>query len=212
VGVHAGFVVGIGRGNIGIMSAYPDAMSLREARRLFFKRSNLGEDGGYSRRWVRVESKPIPFYFPNWKARVAAARLHDLHHIAADYATDWPGEVEISAWEIASGCARYHAAWLLDIGGFNAGLVFAPRRLFRAFVRGRHTPTNLYKEGFADAQLDHVTVGMLRDRLDLKKPTPKANATDITLFVFWCVVVILVCDVPPLLGLAFLWLIGRKLF
>jgi hypothetical protein len=194
------------------MSAYPDAMSLREARRLFFERSNLGEDGGYSCRWVRIVSKPIPFYFPNWKARVAAARLHDLHHIATDYATDWPGEVEISAWEIASGCARYHAAWLLDIGGFNAGLLLAPRRLFQAFVRGRHTPTNLYKEGFADAQLDHVTVGMLRDRLGVKTPTPKAATTDVTLFVLSCALVMLVCDVLPLLGLALLWLIGYKLF
>src|SRR4030095_2853358 len=63
----------------------------------------LSPDGGYSDRWVRVETKPIPFYFPNWPSRVAAARLHDLHHIATDYETDWPGEAEIAAWEIASG-------------------------------------------------------------------------------------------------------------
>ena len=136
--------------------------------------------------------------------------LHDLHHIATDYATDWPGEVEISAWEIASGCARYSAAWLLDLAGFNAGLVLAPRRLFRAFVRGRHTPTNLYKQRFVDAELDSVTVGMLRDRLGLNAAIPKASITDIVLFIFCCVVVVLICDVLPLIGVVLLWSIAHK--
>src|SRR5437762_12518544 len=129
------------------MARYPDGLSLFEARALFFRDAKLGPDGGYSDRWVRVETKPIPFYFPNWPARVAAARLHDLHHIAAEYETDWPGEAEIAAWEIASGCARYHAAWILNFGAFGAGLVVAPRRLFGAFLRGRDAKTNLYKTG-----------------------------------------------------------------
>ena len=115
--------------------AYPDDMSLLEARALFFMRSNLGADGGYSSRWVRVEA-PIPVGFPNWQGRGAAARQHDLHHIALAYKTDWPGEVEIAAREIASGCRGYFAAWLLDLGGMNVGMLIAPRRMFRAFVRG----------------------------------------------------------------------------
>jgi hypothetical protein len=94
---------------------YSDGLSLLEARALFFRDAKLGPDGGYGDRWVRVETKPIPFYFPNWRSRVAAARLHDLHHLATDYETDWPGEAEIAAWEIASGCARYHAAWILKL-------------------------------------------------------------------------------------------------
>ena len=75
------------RAKIRIMNRYPDEMLLEDARTLFFKRSNLGEDGGYSSRWVRVKSKPLPFYFPNSRSRVAAARLHDLHHIATEYET-----------------------------------------------------------------------------------------------------------------------------
>src|SRR5438445_3512689 len=86
---------------------YPDGLSLLEARALFFRDAKLGPDGGYGDRWVRVETKPIPFYFPNWPARVAAARLRDLHHIAAVYDTDGPGAGETAAWEIACGCARY---------------------------------------------------------------------------------------------------------
>src|SRR5207248_2637328 len=115
-------------GDIAHVNAYPDTMSLREARDLFFARSNLGPGGGYARRWVRVETKPLPFYFPNCSARAAAARVHDLHHIATNYKTDWPGEAEISAWEIGGGCGHYYAAWILDLGGWGAGLIVAPRR------------------------------------------------------------------------------------
>jgi hypothetical protein len=193
------------------MSPYPDEMSLHDARELFFRLGNLGPDGGYSSRWVRLETKPFPFYFPNWGARVAAARLHDLHHIAADYATDWPGEVEISAWEIASGCAHFHAAWILDLGGFYAGIFIAPTRLFRAFLRGRRARTNLYQQGFDNSCLKEMTVGMLRDQLGLRVAPPKANAKDIGLFLFWCLASLLIWLPPWLLGLVLVWLIVRRL-
>jgi len=167
------------------MSCYPDAMSLRDARTLFFERGNLGADGGYSRRWVRVESKPIAFYFPNCRSRVAAARLHDLHHIVAEYDTDWAGEAEIAGWEIASGCTHYYAAWVLNLGAFAVGLLIAPKSLFRAFVRGRHTRTNLYHTGFSELQLDDITVGILRARLAVGAPNVKARASDVAMFAVW---------------------------
>jgi hypothetical protein len=185
-------------------------MSLDEARKLFFQRASLGEDGGYSSRWVRVESKPFPFYFPNSRSRVAAARLHDLHHIAAEYETDWPGEAEISAWEIASGFSGYHAAWILDLGGLYAGIAVAPRRLFRAFVRGRHTATNLYKKGIDESRLSEITVGSLRDALGLKAPVGRARATDIALFSFWCAFAVLVWAILPLVALILIWLVARR--
>ena len=167
------------------MSCYPDTMSLRNARTLFFERGNLGADGGYSSRWVRVESKPIAFYFPNCRSRVAAARLHDLHHIVAEYGSDWPGEAEIAAWEIASGCTHYYAAWILNLGAFAVGLIVAPKNLFRAFVRGRHSRTNLYHTGFSELQLDDVTVGILRARLAVGAPSVKARARDVAMFALW---------------------------
>ena len=167
------------------MSSYLDAMTLREARAVFFERGNLGSDGGYSDRWVKVEAKPIPFYFPNTKARVAAARLHDLHHIAADYATDWPGEIEIAGWEIASGCGRFSVAWALNLGAFAVGLFLEPRRLFRAFVRGRRAPTNLYHSEFDDSQLDQTTVGELRDWLGSHESQPRIAKGDLAAFALW---------------------------
>ena len=178
------------------MSCYPDAMSLRDARTLFFERGNLGADGGYSKRWVRVESKPIAFYFPNCRSRVAATRLHDLHHIAAEYDTDWAGEAEIAGWEIASGCTHYYIAWVLNFGAFAVGLIVAPKSLFRAFVRGRRARTNLYHTGFSELQLDDVTVGMLRARLAVGAPSVKARASDVAMFFVWSAAAILWLLVP----------------
>ena len=191
------------------MARYPDDLSLRTARALFFQDAKLGSDGGYGNRWVRVETKPIPFYFPNWPSRVAAARLHDLHHIAAEYRTDWPGEGEIAAWEIASGCAGYHAAWLLNVGGFGAGLLVAPRRVFHAFLRGRRAKTNLYKNGIDEWQLDEITVGMLRDDLGLRAPVTSARSADVALFGLGCIPLILAWLALPVIMLAVLWLSVR---
>lgn len=188
------------------MARYPDDLSLRTARALFFRDAKLGPDGGYGNRWVRVETKPIPFYFPNWPSRVAAARLHDLHHIASEYGTDWPGEGEIAAWEIASGCAGYHAAWLLNLGGFGAGLFLAPRRVFHAFLRGRRAKTNLYKNGIDESRLDQITVGKLRDELGLRAPVTSARTADLALFGLWCIPSIFVCVPLPLVMLVVFWL------
>ena len=138
-----------------------------------------------------------------------AARLHDLHHIAAEYGTDWPGEGEIAAWEIASGCGGYHAAWLLNLGGFGAGLLVAPRRVFRAFLRGRRAKTNLYKNGIDESRLDQMTVGILRDELGLRAPVTSARSADLALFGLWCIPSILTWLPLPLVMLAVFWLVVR---
>ena len=166
---------------------YENALSLNEARSRFFQAGGLGDDGGYNARWVRVESKPIPLFFPNTACRVAAAKLHDLHHVATEYGVDWPGEAEIAAWEIASGCGRYGWAWLLNLGAFTIGLLVAPRRLWRAFVRGRHAKTNLYHAGFSDDQLPRVTVGALRRQLGVNSTVSRSEASDLIWFVAWAV-------------------------
>src|SRR5262245_8279233 len=191
------------------MARYPDDLSLRTARALFFRDAKLGLDGGYGNRWVRVETKLIPFYFPNWPSRVAAARLHDLQHVAAEYGTDWSGEGEIAAWEIASGCAGYHAAWLWNLGVFGAGLLVAPRRVFHAFLRGRRAKTNLYKNGIDESRLDQMTVGMLRDELGLRASITSARSVDFALFGLWCIPSILVWLPLPFLVLVVLSLIVR---
>jgi hypothetical protein len=169
------------------MSAYPGDMTLGEARALFFARSGLGREGGYSDRWVRVEARPFPFYFPNTRARVRAAKLHDLHHIALEYETDWPGEAEIAAWELASGCGPYVWAWLLNLGAFTVGILLFPKRVFRAFVRGRHA-ANLYHDPLSEADLTAATVDWLREKLGIAGEDLPARVSDRAAFAFWCAI------------------------
>jgi hypothetical protein len=167
------------------MGVYPDAMTLGEARARFFARWSLGPDGGYADRWVRVETKPIPVFFPNTRCRVEAAKLHDLHHVATGYGADWPGEAQIAAWEIAGGCGRHGWAWLLNLGAFAVGMVLCPRRLYRAFVRGSRA-SNLYHARFGDEQLATVTVGELRRRMGIVEAEPEPAARDRLRFAAWC--------------------------
>lgn len=151
-----------------------DATSLRLARAEYFRANGFGEDGGYAQRWVRVKVGPVPVWFPNTDGRRRAVRLHDLHHIATGYDTSLIGEAEIGAWELASGCADYYAAWVLNAGAVAMGLFLSPHRLWQAFVRGR-TSTNLYRLGFDDRWLD-ATVAALRARLGLRdRLAPRAG-------------------------------------
>jgi hypothetical protein len=191
--------------------SYPNTLTLAEARSLFFARSGLGEDGGYNARWVRVETKPFPVYFPNTARRVEAAKLHDLHHIANEYATDWAGEAEIAAWEIASGCGRHLWAWFLNLGAFTVGMVLFPKRLYRAFMRGRHS-TNLYRDGFPESELPNKDLEWLRGRLGGKERPAADTPSDQFAFAFWCVVGAVYHAGWFIGGAAIVWWIGTRLF
>jgi hypothetical protein len=187
---------------------YPDTMTLKDARSMFFERADLGADGGYSATWVRVETQPIAVYFPNTRCRVEAAKLHDLHHIATEYSTDWPGEAEIAGWELAGGCRWHGWAWLLDLGAFTVGLVLVPQRLWRAFTRGRRVK-NLYHSGFAEERLGTMTVGELRARVGISDTRTRARASDVTAFALWAAVGVLWHTAIAAAGLAIAWRIAR---
>jgi hypothetical protein len=189
--------------------SYPDTMTLAEARALFFARSGLGDDGGYNARWVRVETKPFPVFFPNTACRVEAAKLHDLHHIAMEYATDWVGEAEIAGWEIASGCGRHGWAWLLNLGAFTIGLALFPKQLYRAFIRGRHC-TNLYREGLAESELPKKSLSWLRDRLRVNEDRTHANSRDRIAFAIWCLIGVTYHATYCVAGAAVLWWIVAR--
>jgi hypothetical protein len=164
------------------MAYFDESSTLAEARERYF--SENGFSRGYDDRWIRVRigGRYLPV-FPNTRARIAAARIHDLHHVATGYETTWTGEGEIGAWELASGCGPYFAAWVLNLGGFGIGCWIAPRKLLQAFVRGRHS-RNLYGEGFDPARLGQ-TVGAVRRELGLDRPVPATSAHDALLFTGW---------------------------
>jgi len=166
------------------MTRYDETLTLGDARERYFAEN--GFSSAYDERWIklRLAGRKLPV-FPNTRARVAAARVHDLHHVATEYDTSWVGEGEIGAWELASGCGPYLAAWILNLAGFGIGCLLSPRRMLRAFVRGRHSK-NLYGEGFASARLSQH-VGALRAELGLDRPVPGATPADLLWFAAWVV-------------------------
>lgn len=121
------------------LTTYDPSSPMREARATYFAINGFGEDGGYGDAWVDFKLGPLPAPFPNTKGRLEAVRFHDLHHIVTGYDTNLTGEFEISAWELGAGCKDQVAAWALNLAGLAGGLFLAPRRTFRAFVRGVHS-------------------------------------------------------------------------
>ncbi|MFK7986592.1 MAG: hypothetical protein AB8I08_11260 [Sandaracinaceae bacterium] len=126
----------------------PDASeaepTVRDARDRFFRENEFGLDGGYDASWAEAEFGPVRYRVPNLRARAAALRVHDLHHLVTGYATDWRGESEISAWELGSGWGRYPYAWIIALFGLFTGLVTQPGATWRAFLRGRKSD-NLFR-------------------------------------------------------------------
>jgi hypothetical protein len=166
-----------------VRDVYQDSLTLREARERYFAANDFGADGGYSLTWVEVKVGPLTFKIPNTASRKRAVRYHDLHHTLTGYRTDFHGECEIGAWEVASGCADHHAAWFLNLSTVGSGLLFMPSDLWRAFVRGRHSG-NLYRAKFDDALLARQ-LGDVRRELRIDESPPATRATDMLAFAAW---------------------------
>jgi hypothetical protein len=182
---------------------------LRQARAAYFAASGFSPDGGYGDRWVKLRVGRFFLPFPNTAARVRAVRLHDLHHVLAGYATTWAGEAEIGAWEIASDCGRHYPAWILNFGALTVGLALVPARLFRAFVRGRHS-RNLYGGEFQEQMLE-CTVGSLRQELAIPEDGDvSASPGDLAAFVAWSAVSVAISALPWVAAAAVAaWLLQR---
>jgi len=195
------------------MNAYDDALSLRDARGRYFADNAFGDDGGYGKKWVKLQLGPLPFAFPNSAARVRAVKYHDLHHVVTGYDTDLVGEAEIGAWEIASGCAGFAAAWILNLYAMALGFLSGrPGAVWRAFLRGRHTK-NLYRDEYCEALLD-ARLGAVRARLGLAAPpraTRAAKPGDRVAFALWCALAFALFLLTSALLLAPLWLAVRAL-
>jgi hypothetical protein len=120
-------------------------LSVRDALADHLAASGLPPDAGDSDPFAVVKIFYMPYPIPNTRSRKRAVRIHDLNHLVSGYKTDRVGELEISAWELASGgCRDYGAAWVLDLAGLLGGLMVAPRRTVRAFLAGRNQQ-NLYR-------------------------------------------------------------------
>ncbi|HET9731188.1 MAG TPA: hypothetical protein VFP54_00810 [Acidimicrobiales bacterium] len=140
-------------------------LTLRQALSQHLAENGFAPDGGLSGRWTFVRFGPIPVCIWNTPARKRAAPFHDLNHVVSGYGNDAMGEAEIGAWELASGCKHYFAAWVLNWSALLLGLR-SPRRMFAAFVRGRQTE-NLY-DADTDRLLD-LPLGVVRSELGLDR-------------------------------------------
>jgi hypothetical protein len=166
------------------MSRYPDGLTVREGRARYFASGGIPADGGYDDAWVRLQAGPIPLGFPNTPSRRRAVRLHDVHHVLTGYGTTWTGEAEISAWEISSGCGRYLAAWVINLHALFIGLLVAPARVYRAFLRGRGARNLYHGEPFSDALLDE-RLGDVRRRLAFDAPGRVPGMRDRLAWIGW---------------------------
>ncbi|WP_433932445.1 hypothetical protein AB3662_47885 [Sorangium cellulosum] len=180
---------------------YDEGLTMRQARAIYFDVNRFGTDGGYGDAWVDFKLGPLPVPFPNTQARVRAVRYHDLHHVLTGYDTNTIGEFEISAWEIGAGCKDFVAAWQLNLGGLFGGLLSAPRRTVRAFLRGRRSET-LYGRPF-EALLDR-TVGELRREMRVDAPSSGPAASD----VLWLALASLAGLAVGVLGFAFVLVVA----
>lgn len=184
-----------------------DPQTVREARSEYFARNGL-EDGGYDSWWVRLQAGPIPIFFPNTAARVAAVRLHDIHHVATGFETTWTGEAEIAAWEIGGGCAHHVAAWILNLQAVAIGLFLSPRRVLRAFARGRRS-ANLYRDGFDESELD-APLDDLRQRLGVERDPGRIAPGDGLRFAGWGALGLVTLSATVLAtGAPLAWLVAR---
>ncbi|MFI5141454.1 MAG: hypothetical protein ACHQII_03765 [Bacteroidia bacterium] len=159
----------------------------REILSKFYKDHNLDDDGGQSKPYVKIDITPkFHFYFPNFDARKKAVIKHDIHHLLTEYDTTVAGESEISAWEVASGCKSYWAAFLIDVSGAMLGILFNFFGILKAFARGRRTK-NLYYDKFTTEEALDMKIGGLRAAFGLDKHTKdtKPTITDFLLFILF---------------------------
>jgi hypothetical protein len=166
------------------MNTYSDSLKVKDALQQYFSKYHFA-NGGYDLKWFKIKMGFLYIPLPNTKARVAAVKIHDIHHLLTEYEADYRGEAEIAGWEIASGCKKYSAAWILNFGSFFYGMFFFPGYLFRAFMRGRRMKTNLYYKTIYNEALLNKTVGELRQLVEINS-TRKNIRKDYLYFVFYC--------------------------
>jgi len=170
----------------------------------------LPPDGGASRPWFRVYLGPLTLHLPNPPARKQAVLFHDATHVLTGYDTVFSrGEMEISGYEIASGCGRYWIAWLINLDMFALGLLVRPRSLFHAFVRGSRA-ASLYSRPETRADLSGMSVDGLRDLVTLDRDTRTPRVRERGRFGIWSVAAIAVVLLPVIAVSAAVRLVGKR--
>jgi hypothetical protein len=127
--------------------------------------------------------------------RCRAVFFHDVNHLLTGYDTTFGGEVEIAAFEVASGCGRFWIVWYINLSMFAIGLALNPRAVFRAFRRGKRA-SSIYRSGDDRDRLAAMSVPALRASLGIDDPPPRTLATDWARFGAWAIVAVVVLLAP----------------
>jgi hypothetical protein len=140
---------------------YASTLTVRQARAQYYQANHIPEDGGASDPWAKAMIRSLVFgVFPNFQARMEALKRHDLHHLLCDQGTTLAEEGLVAGWELGRGCGPFWVAWWLELQALWNGILFAPRRTFALFRRGRHS-RNLYTETIDERWLE-LSLGEMR--------------------------------------------------
>ena len=171
-----------------------------DALAAYYVAHELPADGGSTDPVFHVRIGPFSIPLPNPPGRRRAVVFHDVNHLVTGYNTTFSdGEVVIAGFEVGAGCGPYWIVWYINLSMMALGLVFRPRDVFAAFVRGRRS-ASIYRRGTDPAALSRMSIAEVRALLDVdRRPEPIAGV-DHAAFVAWGAVAAVVL-VGPLLAL-----------
>jgi hypothetical protein len=179
------------------------AETIADALARYYVEQSLPPDGGEHDKWFRVHVGPIVVPLPNPPARRRAVFYHDVNHVVTGFDNMFTrGEMAIAGYELASGCGPYWIAWLINLGMFGLGLVFCPRDLFGAYLRGRRA-ASVYRRPDRDA-LRGMTVEALRRTLGVIPAAPPAGLGDRIGFATWSILAVALWTALPVLAITLL--------
>ena len=133
------------------------APSVGEALDAFRHAHGLAADEQERRSWT-CRLGPLTLRLPNWHWRRRAILAHDLHHVLTGIPCTLAGECQMAAWELGAGPMPHWGARLFCQPLVLIGLLWTPRRVWRAYLAGRRSQT-LHRTG--------VTPGLLATPLGL---------------------------------------------
>ena len=136
-----------------------------EAARDDYLAENGFEVADYTLPTVQLKAFGIYKELPNTPNRQWAIPLHDLHHMATGYGTDFVGEAEVGAWELRAGCET-PVVYGLNALAVAIGLMISPRRVLAAY-RAAKGARSLYRHPIPMEKALAMKVSALREHLGI---------------------------------------------
>jgi hypothetical protein len=145
----------------------PSGFSVREGRDAYLAENGFSVEA-YDAAWTPATLLGIRFQVPNTRRHRAAIMLHDLHHVATGFGTDFVGEAEVSAWECRRGLRPLglYTGWIV-LSLTLTGLLVAPRRTLAAWRASGPGASSLFHETRHYDAILEASVGELRARLGI---------------------------------------------